>query len=196
MRFPSAAIQVIAAGLSMNTPRACASLRAPGGELIMQIQGGTDSIFALLAARQSGAAAGPRSAAYADAAKASTASETPAAGAESPPLDFTHMTPSEMQGVAKKLFDAGEIDLTQLFMLQNAGVPLGKLGASGEFVSLSEDEQNVFRNEPVNYFQVAQGAMEFIEYSGKTNDPTSGYANWKGLVEALQRATGGVDLLG
>ena len=161
----------------------------------MRIQGGNDSIFALLAARQSSGATSaktPEQAAGVVAAASDVAVATP----EDNSPDFTQMTPREMKDFAKQLFDAGEIDLTQLFMLQTAGVPLGKLGANGEFVPLSNDETNAFQNQPVNYFEVAQGAMEYIEQSGKANDPTSGYANWKGIVEALQRATSGLDLVG
>ena len=159
-------------------------------------QGGTDSIFALLAARQSAATGGAKVANRASAATTPSTPESSAGSGEEPPLDFSQMPPREMQGFAKKLFDAGEIDLTQLFMLQTAGVPLGKVSPAGEFVPLSQDEQNAFRNQPVNHFQVAQGAMEFIEQSGKSNDPTSGYANWRGIVQALQRATTGINVIG
>lgn len=161
----------------------------------MRIQGGTDSILALLAARRSSALSGGVKSAE-QAAEATMTTESVAAAPERRILDFTRMTPGEMKGVAKGLFDAGEIDLTQLFMLQTAGAALGKVGANGEFVPLSDAERDAFNNQPTNYFQVAQGAMEFIEQSNRANDPTAGYANWKGIVQALQRATGGVDVVG
>jgi hypothetical protein len=161
----------------------------------MRIQGGNDSIFALLAARQSSSAAGAKSTEQAAAASSATREIDVAAPEEDSP-DFTQMTPKEMKDFAKQLFDKGEIDLTQLFMLQTAGMPLGKVGANGEFVPLSNDETNAFQNKPVNYFSTAQEAMKFIEQSGKASDPTSGYANWKGIVDALKHATSGVDVAG
>ena len=161
----------------------------------MRIQGGTDSIFALLAARQSSAAGGAKASDQTVAATAVTGDGAVATPQKESP-DFTQMTPREMKDVAKKLFDDGKIDLTQLFMLQTAGMPLGRLGDNGEFIPLTNDETNAFQNQPVNYFQVAQDAMEYIEYTGKEHDPTSGYANWKGIVKALKRATNGVDVVG
>ena len=41
--------------------------------------------------------------------------------------DFSQMSRSQMQGVAQGLYKSGQIDLTQLFMLQQAG-PIGKVG--------------------------------------------------------------------
>lgn len=161
----------------------------------MRIQGGNDSIFALLAARQSSATGGANTSGQ-TAAATTAAGEIALAAPEEEPPDFSRMTPREMKDFAKQLFDAGEIDLTQLFMLQTAGVPLGKVGAGGEFVPLSNDETNALQNQPVDYFQVAKDAMKYIESTGKEHDPTSGYANWKGIVEALKKATSGVDVVG
>ena len=160
----------------------------------MRIQSGTDSIFALLAARQSSTAAGARASDQAVAVTAVTGEIASAPEEESP--DFTQMTPREMKDYAKQLWESGEIDLTQLFMLQTAGMPLGRMGDNGELIPLTNDETNAFQSQPVNYFQVAQDAMDYIEYTGKQHDPTSGYANWKGIVEALKRATTGVDVVG
>lgn len=161
--------------------------------MIVRIQGGADSVFALLAARESSTAAGAKASDQAVAATTATG-DVDAPEEESP--DFTRMTPREMKDYAKQLWEAGEIDLTQLFMLQTAGMPLGRLGDNGELIPLTTDETNAFQSQPVNYFQVAQDAMDYIEYTGKQHDPTSGYANWTGIVEALKRATSGVDVVG
>jgi hypothetical protein len=161
----------------------------------MRIQGGTDSIFALLAARQSSAAPGDKASDQTAAATAGTGEVPVAAPAEDSP-DFTQMTPREMKDYAQQLWESGEIDLTQLFMLQTAGMPLCRPGDNGELIPLTNDETNAFQSQPANYFQVAQDAKEYIEYTGKQHDPTSGYANWKGIVEALKRATSGVDVVG
>ena len=161
----------------------------------MRIQGGNDSIFALLAARQSSATAGAKATEQA-AVEFSATSGVAVTSPEEESPDFSQMTPREMKDFAKQLFDAGEIDLTQLFMLQTAGMPLGRLGDNGELIPLTNDETNAFQSQPVDYFQVAKDAMKYIESTGKENDPTSGYANWKGIVEALKKATNGVDVVG
>lgn len=103
--------------------------------------------------------------------------------------DFTRMTRAEMKDVAKKLFDSGAIDLTQLGMLQMAG-PIGKLGPNGEFVSFTEAEQKAIDSQPVNYFRVAGDAMRFIESQGKEYDSTSGYANWQHILQVLREQQG------
>lgn len=104
--------------------------------------------------------------------------------------DFGSMTPSEMHDVADKLFKAGDIDLTQLFMLQNMGVPLGRMGASGELVPLTEAERDGFRSQPYDYFAGTKGAMAFLEQSGRTHDPKSGYQNWQGILDVLEKRQG------
>lgn len=103
--------------------------------------------------------------------------------------DFTHMTPAQMQGVAQDLFKSGKIDITQLFMLQNAGVPLGKAGQNGEFIPLSADEKSRYGNTPVNYVQTAKDALAFLDQSGYGADPKSGYTEWKSILATLQDTT-------
>jgi hypothetical protein len=161
----------------------------------MRIQGGNDSIFALVAARQSTSAAGSKASDQTGATTSATGEIAVTTPEEESP-DFSQMTPREMKDFAKQLFDAGEIDLTQLFMLQTAGMPLGRLGDNGELIPLTNDETNAFQSQPIDYFQVAKDSMKYIESTGKEHDPTSGYANWKGIVEALKKATSGVDVVG
>ena len=98
---------------------------------------------------------------------------------------YTSMTPAQMKGVAQDLYNSGKIDLDQLFKLQNAGV-LGKQGPNGEFIPLSAAEKARFDNTPVNYIQLAQGAMKYIEQTGAAADPKSGYADWQDILETLQ----------
>lgn len=112
--------------------------------------------------------------------------------------DFTNMTPREMHDAATKLYRAGEVDLTQLFRLQNMGVPLGRQGASGEFVPLSDDERDAFRDQPYDYLAGARDAISFLEQSGRASDPKSGYQSWQGLLNVLQKRQGspaGLDLV-
>jgi hypothetical protein len=111
--------------------------------------------------------------------------------------DFTRMTPGEMGDAASRFYESGEIDLTQLFMLQNAGVPLGKVGANGEFVPLTAAERESFRNTPVDFIQTAKDALAGIESQGRAAEPTSGYQGWKDILALLQSRQGqisGVDL--
>lgn len=111
--------------------------------------------------------------------------------------DFTSMTPKDMQSVAARLHQSGAIDLTQLFILENAGGPLGKVGAHGEFVPLSAAEREGFRNTPTDFIQIAKNALAGIESQGRAADPTSGYQGWKDILTLLQNRQGqvsGIDL--
>jgi hypothetical protein len=122
--------------------------------------------------------------------------QAPAGGFGS--YDFSDMTPREMHDTATKLFRAGEVDLTQLFMLQNMGVPLGRQGASGEFVPLSAAERDTFRDQPYDYLAGARDAISYIEQSGRASDPKSGYQSWQGILNVLQNRQGspaGLDLV-
>lgn len=111
--------------------------------------------------------------------------------------DFTSMTPKEMKGLADQLWREGKIDLTENLMLQTMGIPLGKLGPDGKYQSLSEAETMQFQNTPINYFEVGRGAIDFLEHSGKANDPQYGYDRWKNflsVLDELQGSTSGIDL--
>jgi len=104
--------------------------------------------------------------------------------------DFTKMTSSKMQDVAQNLFESGKIDLTQLFMLQNVGVPLGKAGPNGELIQLSSAERASFGNTPVNYIQTTKDVMSMLEQTGNASKPESGYEQWKGILATLQNLQG------
>ncbi len=51
------------------------------------------------------------------------------------------MTSNQMKTVAKGLFDTGQIGLTQLFQLENAGIPLESAGSNGEFAYSPEERR-------------------------------------------------------
>lgn len=101
-------------------------------------------------------------------------------------FDFTEMTPKQMKGIANELFKQGKIDLDQLFQLETAGIPLGKLGAHGEFVELTAAERDGFMNQPMNYIQYTSDRISFLEQSGYSNDPKSGYDMLKSLLGQLK----------
>ena len=110
--------------------------------------------------------------------------------------DFSHMSRSQMQGVAQSLYKSGQIDLTQLGMLQLAG-PIGKVGPNGEFVPFTAAERADIDSRPVNYLNLAQGAIAGIESRGQATDPKSGYSDWKHILATLranQGAVSGVDI--
>jgi hypothetical protein len=110
--------------------------------------------------------------------------------------DFTNMTASQMEGAAKKLYESGDIDLTQLGMLEMAG-PLGKVGANGEFVPFTAEERQRIRNLPVDYIRLAKDAIAGIESRGQAADPTSGYKDWKqilGVLRTHQGVASGIDI--
>ncbi|MFZ5520665.1 MAG: hypothetical protein ACOZD0_05615 [Pseudomonadota bacterium] len=100
--------------------------------------------------------------------------------------NFEHMTPSEMKGVAEDLWRAGTIDITQLHMLQTAGIPLGKVGPNGELVPLTDQERANYESTPVDYVGVAKGAMRHLEQMHLDADPKSGYQAWQGILATLQ----------
>jgi hypothetical protein len=106
--------------------------------------------------------------------------------------DFTHMTPGRMQTVAQELHKAGKIDPVQLFELQTAGMPLGKVGPNGQFIPLSAGEKAQYTNRPVDYTRVAQDAIAFLEQSGRAASPTSTIDEWKGILKTLQDMQGQV----
>jgi hypothetical protein len=111
--------------------------------------------------------------------------------------DFTSMTPKEMRGLADQLWRDGKIDLTQNFMLQRMGIPLGKLGSNGEFIPLTVDELADYENKPINYFEVGGQAMEFLTQTGKSKDPQYGYQNWEQILNVLNELQGspkGIDV--
>ncbi len=101
--------------------------------------------------------------------------------------DFTHMTPKQMQAVAQQLHKSGQIDVDQLFTLQNMGVPLGKVGPNGSFVELTPEERTRFENSPVNYIDTTKSAIRFLQETGYAMDPKSGYEQFKSLLATLLR---------
>ncbi len=101
-------------------------------------------------------------------------------------FDFTEMTPKQMKEIANDLFKQGKIDLDQLFQLETAGIPLGKLGAHGEFVELTAAERDGFMNQPMNYIQYTSERISCLEQSGYSNDPKSGYDMLKSLLGQLK----------
>jgi hypothetical protein len=131
----------------------------------------------------------PSSHEYEPAARETTAQE-PASAAADEVLDLSNMTPNQMQGIAKDLWKSGKIDLTQLLMLQTAGMPLGRVGPQGEFIHLTEAERESFGSQPVNYPQIVQNALDYLEQSGRAADPTSGYKSWQGIQSALEQLSG------
>lgn len=111
-----------------------------------------------------------------------------AAGRYAGEADYTHMTPAQMKGAAQGLYDAGKIDLSELFMLQTAGMPLGKAGPHGEFLALSEADKARFSAQPMNYIQTFKDGIDHLEQTGYANDPKSGHARMKHVLEVLQHA--------
>ena len=104
--------------------------------------------------------------------------------------DFRKMTPDQMKGVAKDLYQSGKIDLSQLLILETAGVPIGKVGAKGEFVPLSASEKASYSSKPLDYFKAFSDQIAFLEQRGEAGNPKSSYAALKGIIAALQEKQG------
>jgi hypothetical protein len=101
-------------------------------------------------------------------------------------VDFTNTEPREMKRVAKEMWREGKIDLDQLFYLENMGVPLGKEGPQGQFVPLTADEKATYEATPFDYIAGIESHLEFLRQSSMENNPLSGFATWKGLLDVLR----------
>lgn len=108
--------------------------------------------------------------------------------ANASPADYTRMTPSEMSRVAQGLYDGGKIDIIELFVLQNAGMPLGKAGPNGEFVPLTDAERAAASAKPVDYIKTFTEGIRFLEQTGYAMDPESGYESMKHILATLQQS--------
>lgn len=103
-------------------------------------------------------------------------------------IDFTNVEPREMKRVAKEMWREGKIDLDQLFYLENMGVPLGKEGPQGQFVPLKADEKAACEAIPFDYIAGIEGHLEFLRQNAMANNPLSGFAKWKGLLDVLRNS--------
>jgi hypothetical protein len=100
--------------------------------------------------------------------------------------DFTNMSPNAMKSVGNEMFKQGKIDIDQLFQLENAGVPLGKLGPNGQFVALTPAEREDYMSKPVNYVKYTADRISFLEQTGYANDSKSGYEMLTSLLGKLK----------
>jgi hypothetical protein len=121
------------------------------------------------------------------AASASTSTPANSIGA----YDFTDMTPNQMQSAAQALASSGKIDSTQAIRLQFMGMPLGTM-VDGKFQPLTAAQRDSFANTPVNYVQVVQSNMAFLQQNGEANDPKAGYADDQAILAAMQQTQGAV----
>jgi hypothetical protein len=105
--------------------------------------------------------------------------------------DFTDMTPNQMKSAVQALANSGKIDSTQAIRMQMMGMPLGTL-VDGKFQPLTPAQRQSFANTPVNYIQLFQGNMAFLQQQGLVNDPKSGYHDDQTILAAMQQAQGSV----
>jgi hypothetical protein len=141
-------------------------------------------VTAAYPANTAGAAAGP-------------AKDSPTTAAASQSLngvrtyDFTSMTQSQMQGVARELGKSGKIDLHQsLRLMLTPVIPLGEVGPNGAYRLPTAEQANNFYNQPVNYLQKLRDMMAFMEKSGQASDPMFGYDGLKNTLAVLQAMQG------
>lgn len=104
------------------------------------------------------------------------------------PVDFRHLEPREMKRVAKEMWRQGKIDLDQLFDLENMGMPLGKEGPHGQFVPLTADEKATYEATPFDYIAGIESHLEFLRQNSMENNPLSGFARWRGLLDVLRNS--------
>src|ERR1700753_2343098 len=105
--------------------------------------------------------------------------------------DFTNMTPNQMESAAQALAKSGKIDSTQAIRMQMMGMPLGTM-VNGTFQPLTAAQRESYGNTPVNYVQVFQSNMAFLQQNGEAGDPKPGYAADQAILEAMQQAQGTV----
>ena len=103
--------------------------------------------------------------------------------------DFTDMTPNQMKSAARALAASGKINAMQAFKMKTAGIPLGTL-VDGKFEPLTAAQQESFANSPVDYIQLFQSNMAFLQQQGLANDPKSGYADDQAILTAMTGAQG------
>lgn len=121
---------------------------------------------------------------------------TSAVAQPSTTADYRRMTPAQMKGEAKALYDGGRIDLTQLHLLQTVGVPIGK-AVDGGFQPLSPQERSTYENQPIDFVARIESHLRFLEERGGVADPTSGYGSWSSLLSVLRTGgspTGRIDI--
>jgi hypothetical protein len=106
-------------------------------------------------------------------------------------FDFTDMTPNQMKSAVQTLAARGQITGLQAMKMQLAGIPLGTL-VNGQFEPLTAAQQESFANAPVNYMQLFQSNMTFLQQNGMASDPKSGYADDQAILSAMQSAQGGI----
>ena len=106
-------------------------------------------------------------------------------------FDFTDMTPNQMKSTAQSLSASGKIDSKQAMRLQLMGMPLGKM-VDGKFQPLTSAERDSYANTPVNYMQLIQSNMTFLQQNGMAGDPKSGYADDQTILSAMRGAQGSV----
>jgi hypothetical protein len=105
--------------------------------------------------------------------------------------DFTNMTPNQMQAASQALAASGKISSTDAIRMQLFGMPLGKL-VDGKFQPLTQAERDSYANTPVNYMQLFQSNMAFLQQNGMASDPKAGYASDQAILSAMQGAQGTV----
>jgi hypothetical protein len=106
-------------------------------------------------------------------------------------FDFTNMTPNQMKSASQALAASGKISSTDAIRMQLFGMPLGKM-VDGKFQPLTSAERDSYANTPVNYMQLFQSNMAFLQQNGMASDPKSGYASDQAILSAMQGAQGSV----
>jgi hypothetical protein len=94
--------------------------------------------------------------------------------------DFTNITQSQMQGIARDLTKSGKIDMRQsLQLMLIGGIPLGQVGPNGAYRLPTAEQADAYYHQPINYFDKLKAMMAFLEKNGKDSDPVYGYEELK-----------------
>lgn len=98
-----------------------------------------------------------------------------------------------MRSVAQELYEAGEIDLTQVRLLDLSARPIGSMGAHGEFVRLSVADQAAIDKRPTDYLSAIQAQIQSLERAGGGADFKEAARSLKQLLGVLARHQRDID---
>lgn len=98
-------------------------------------------------------------------------------------IDFTQATPQQMQAAAAQLFSSGRINLTELGLLQQLGLPPTATDETGARLAPDEAARAQHMTTPQDFRAAIADRIAAVQQGGKLT-PT--YGNWLHLQSVLQ----------
>jgi hypothetical protein len=98
-------------------------------------------------------------------------------------IDFSHATPQQMQAAAAQLFSSGRINLTELGLLQQIGLPPARLDADGARLPPDAAERAQQQATPLDYHAAVADRIAQLQ---QADTVAPSYGNWLHLQSVLQ----------